>query len=98
MCQTWITLNADEDGQHEGAAHLHVLRADQHVPAVHAVGDHAADQREQEDRDIAEERIEPEQKGRLARSRRPASLGHFCIHVPMLEVQAPIHMRRKSRY
>ena len=53
MCQTWMTLKAISRVSRNGAGHLHVLRAEQHVAAIDAVGDDAADQREQEDRDAA---------------------------------------------
>ena len=82
----------------KAAAHLHALRDEQHLAALDAVRHHAADQGEQKDRDAAEEGIEAEQKGELESFRTSQLCAAICIQVPMLEVQAPIHIRRKSRY
>ena len=42
--------------------HLDVLRAEQQPAPIVAIGDHAADQREQQDRQLAQEIIEPEEE------------------------------------
>ena len=47
-------------------SHLHDLRPDQQIAPVHAVGDHAAEERKKKDGDIAEECVEAQQKGRIA--------------------------------
>ena len=39
----------------------------------------------------------PNQKGEPPSSKTSQLWASFCIHVPMLEVQAPDHMSRKSR-
>jgi hypothetical protein len=49
-------------GQRERAHHLHILRTDEHGAAVAAVGNHAADQREEHDGDLAEEAVEAQVK------------------------------------
>ena len=51
--------------QNERGGHLDVLRAEQQTTAIVAIGDDAADQREQQDRQLAEEIIEPEEERRL---------------------------------
>ena len=48
-----------EDGR---IHHLHILRAEQHIAAVEAVRQRAADQREQKDGDVAEKCVEPQQE------------------------------------
>ena len=57
-------LEGEEGGEEEGAGHLDILRAEQDVAAIDAVGDDAADQREQQNGDLAEEAIETEKEGR----------------------------------
>ena len=49
----------------EGRRHLHVLRPEQQLPAIVAVGDDAADEREEQDRQLAEEVVEPEVERRF---------------------------------
>ena len=88
----------DKNGKRDRGSHLHQLRADQQVPAVHAVGNHAAEEGKQEDRDVAQERVEPEKKRRLVISNTSQFCAISCIHVPMLDVQAPNQRSRKSRY
>ena len=72
--------------------------AEQRPPAVVAVGEHAADEREQHDRQLLQERVEPEEERRRWSARATSQFcATICIHVPMLDVQAPIHCTRKSR-
>ena len=52
-------------GEHERRRHLHVLRDEEQLPAVVAIGDDAADHREEEDRQLAEEVVEPEVERRF---------------------------------
>ena len=69
------------------------------MAAVPAIGDDAADEREQEDGELAEEAVEPEIDADCV----PVSVtisqacATFCIQVPMLEVSAPNQRSRKSR-
>ena len=65
MCSTRTRAEEDQAGQGERRRHLDELRAEQHVPAVVAIGDDAADQREQHDRQLAEEIVEPEVERRV---------------------------------
>ena len=53
-------VEVDERRQREGGGHLDVLRHQQQLPPVATIGDHAADQRQEEDRHFAEKRIEAE--------------------------------------
>jgi hypothetical protein len=52
----------DQQGADKGAAHLDELRAEQEAAAVHAIGNHSADEREEEDREAAEDLVESEQE------------------------------------
>ena len=70
----------------------------QRAPAIVAVGEHAADEREQDDRQLLQEGVEAEEERRSVVSETTSQFcATICIHVPMLEVQAPIHWTRKSR-
>ena len=60
MCQMLDVPEEDERGQRERRRHLDVLRAEQQPPAIVAIGDDAADEREEQDRQLAEEVVEPE--------------------------------------
>ena len=63
-----------------------------------AVGEHAADQREEHDRQLLQEGVEPEEERPSSVSERTIQFcATICIHVPMLDVQAPNHCTRKSR-
>src|SRR5579863_7425912 len=71
----------DNSGRHQDreqrrAPHLHVLRDEQNLPALDAVGDHAADQREQENGNAAEKLVESEQKRRMAQTIDEPALRH----------------------
>ena len=57
-------VEVDERRQREGRGHLHVLRGEQQLPPVVAVGDDAADEREEQDGQLAEERVEAEEERR----------------------------------
>jgi hypothetical protein len=54
----------NERGQREGRRHLHVLRHQQHLPPIVAVGHDAADDSEEQDGQLAEKRVEAEVEGR----------------------------------
>ena len=65
----------DERGQRERRRHLDELRAEQHVAAIVAIGDDAADQREQQDRQLAEEVVEAEIERRVGQLEDEPRLG-----------------------
>ena len=50
----------DEGGEREGGRHLDELRADEQPLPIVAVGDDAAEEREEEDRQLSQEVVEPE--------------------------------------
>ncbi len=50
----------DEGGERERGRHLDELRADEQPLAIVAVGDDAAEEREEEDRQLPQEVVEPE--------------------------------------
>ena len=54
----------DERRQRERRAHLDALRHEQQLPAVVPIGHDAADQREEQDGQLAEERVEAEEERR----------------------------------
>ena len=60
MCQIVHVLGEHEQREREGGGHLHVLRSEQQLPAIVPIGDDAADEREEQDRQLAEEVVEPE--------------------------------------
>ena len=90
---------AERSAAGKRAGHLHVLRAEQQFCGGRAVRDHAAQQGKQHDGDLAEKSVQAEKESRPWRAciDQPA-LRQRCIQVPMVEVQAPIHINRKSRY
>ena len=49
-----------EARQRERGGHLHELRADEQPLAIVAIGDDAAEEREEQDRQLPEEVVEPE--------------------------------------
>ena len=65
--QTWIAPVKTSAGQDERHRHLDDLRRQHHVPPIAAIGDDAADQREEQDRHFAGEAVEAE----IERGRRP---------------------------
>jgi hypothetical protein len=85
-------METDQNRQQEGGAHLHALRDQQYFAPLDTVRYHAADQRKQKDRDAAEEGIETQQEGGVGELQHQPALRRD------LDVQAPIHIRRKSRY
>ena len=48
-------IQVDKRGQGKRRRHLDVLRHQQKLPSIAAIGDHAADQREEQDGRFAEE-------------------------------------------
>ena len=58
-------VRADQKGQSQRAGHLDHLRNQQQFAPVHAVRNHAAHQRKEEDRNIAQKRVETQQKRRF---------------------------------
>ena len=60
MCQMWTCPQKTSAASVRAVRHLHVLRREQQPPAIVPIGDDAADQREQQDRQLAEEVVEPE--------------------------------------
>ena len=65
MCQIVDVAGEDERRQRERRERLHVLRAGEQAPAIVAIGDDAADQHEEQDRQLREEVVEPEIEIRL---------------------------------
>src|SRR5262249_10200851 len=55
----------DQSRQDERRGHLDVLRSKQESSAIVAICDYAADQREQQDRQLTEKIVEPKEKRRL---------------------------------
>ena len=51
-------VEGHQDGEHEGASHLHVLGKEQEVAALDAVGYDAAEQREEKDGKAGEDLIQ----------------------------------------
>ena len=65
----------DQAGQGEGGGHLDPLRHQQQPAPVAAVGHDAADQREQHDRQLAEEGVEPQEERRFGERQNEPGLG-----------------------
>ena len=65
MCQTWTIWVTKSSGEQEGADHLDVLRGEQHLAAVEAVGEDSAEEGEHHDGELAEEEVEAEVEGVL---------------------------------
>ena len=65
MCQMRTWPKKTSAASDEGGGHLDVLRAEQQPAAIVAIGDDAADEREQQDRQLPEEIVEPEEERRL---------------------------------
>src|ERR1700686_2040788 len=55
-----------ENGEHSGSRHLHILGAEQNLPALDAICHYAADQRKKKDWNSTEKLIERQQKCRVA--------------------------------
>ncbi len=58
-------LEVHQDRQHPGGRHLQVLRCHEGPPPVVAIGEDAANQREQDDRQLLQEGVEAEEEGRI---------------------------------
>ncbi len=54
-----------QDGERARRGHLDVLRRHQRLAAVVAIGEHAADEREEDDRQLLQERVEAEVERRI---------------------------------
>ena len=65
-----------QHGEHRRTRHLHVLRGQQNLAPLDPVGHHAADQREQKDRDAAQKLVQRQQKRRVAEAIDQPALGH----------------------
>ena len=57
------SMGYEEQGEQEGADHLDVLRDEQHLATIKAVGEDSAEEREQHDGELAEEEVEAEVEG-----------------------------------
>ena len=78
--------------------HLDVLRRQQRPPAIVAIGEHAADEREQDDRQLLQERVEAEVERPSPVSERTSQFcATICIQVPMLERAGAESTARGSR-
>ncbi len=98
MIQTWSAAAEDERGERHGARHLDDLGSEEDLPAVEAVREDAAEEREEQKRRVAEEGVEAEERDVDPVIVRISQFcATSCIHVPTLDVKAPAHMRRKSR-
>ena len=76
MCHTCISPVATSTREQRRARHLHVLGNQENLPSLGAVGHHAADQREEEDGNAAEELIQRKQEGRMAQTIDEPALRH----------------------
>src|SRR5882757_3839322 len=98
MARRFVNLvGGDEYGKGESRQHLHILRSEKQAAPVHTVGNHAAHQREEKDRNLTEGDVDRQPAG-LVNSKTSQFWATSCIHVPMDEVHAPIHMRRNCWY
>ena len=72
MCHTSTTPEIHEHREDGGGGELHPLRGHQREPAIGAIGDDPADEREQHDRQLLQKRVEPEvEGGRRQREHQP---------------------------
>src|SRR5579863_4725019 len=58
--------SADQNRKNPSRRHLNILGAEQNFPALHAIGDDAADQREKENGNAGKKLIESQQECRVA--------------------------------
>ena len=58
-------MGYEEQGEQEGADHLDVLRGEQHLATIEAVGEDSTEEREHHDGELAEEEVEAEVEGVL---------------------------------
>ena len=75
--------------QRERRCHLYELRSDQHAAAVVAIGDDAADEREQEDRELPEEVVEAQVERGIGQLEDEPRLGHLLHPVPDRRGESP---------
>ena len=75
-----------------------MLTKRQRPPAVEPIGEHAADEREEHDRELLEKSVEAEENAEPVSERMSQFCAVSCVQVPTLDVQAPIHWTRKSRW
>jgi hypothetical protein len=52
----------NERRQDDGAGHLHILRAKQHLPPVNSISDDATEERKEQNRNLLEKGIQPQEK------------------------------------
>ncbi len=71
------SVEVDQSRQCQSEGHLQILRTEQQSPPVHPVGHDAADQREQQDRHLAQKRVESQQECRPCQSENKPALGNF---------------------
>ena len=77
ICQTATCLVRTRMASSEGRRHLDVLRAEQQLPAIVAIGDDAAEHREEQDRQLAEEVVEPQVERGLRQLEDQPALRHL---------------------
>jgi hypothetical protein len=58
-------VSKEQCRENEGASHLDVLGGQQHFPSIHTIGEDTPDQREQDDRELPQEKIQSQIKGIL---------------------------------
>ena len=75
MCHTSTTPEVHERGEDGCRGELYPLRCHQRQPAIVAIGDDPADEREQHDRQLLQERVEPEIEGRRRQRQHQPVLG-----------------------
>jgi hypothetical protein len=73
ICTTWKYISAASACR---CRHLHVLRREQRTPAIASVGEHAARKREEDDRQLLQERIEAEEERRVGQRQHQPVLRH----------------------
>ena len=67
----------EQGGERERRRHLDVLRSEQQLPAIVPIGDDAADEREEQDRQLAEEVVEPQVERGLRQLEDEPALRHL---------------------
>jgi hypothetical protein len=84
-----------QHGQHAGRRHLQVLRRHEGAPPVVAIGEDAADQREQDDRQLLQERVEAQEERRIRQRDDQPVLRHDLHPRADARGAAPNHCTRK---
>ena len=96
-------VEVHQDGERARRGHLNVLRRHQRFPAVVAIGKDAADEREQDDRELLQERVEAEVERRVGQREdqpvlrdnlHPGPDGRTAGADP-LDAEIPVHERRQ---